>query len=158
MVFQCVVSLDQHGNNAVFNRTLKAARLHHCRLGGAGTAGLRRASEWFVANSPSEELKIENSFCLAAKCLCSSPLCVQLEQPTAILSLVPPPVFAACPCVFPPKSTGSCWGRFAGPTVGNSFSAFIVSLQLVLCSNTGDNTHNSRGGGQVVSNPLKFPF
>lgn len=28
--------------------------------------------------------------------------------------MVPPPVFAAFPCVFPPRSRGSCWERFAG--------------------------------------------
>lgn len=86
----------------------------------------------------------------------SSSLCVQLEQLTAVFSLVPPPVFAAFPCVFPPQSTGSCCGRLAGLTTRMNFLLLLWHCSLC-CVQTRVTTPT---GGEVLglmSNPLKFP-
>lgn len=79
MVLKCTVSLDQYGNNAVFNRTLKAARFPHSRLERAGIARLWRTNEWLVANSPNVEIKNRKiPFAMLQNDSESLSLCVQL--------------------------------------------------------------------------------
>lgn len=147
-----MVNLNQHGNNALFNRTLKAARFLHSRIGRAGTARLQSASEWLVANNPNVGIK-NSKFHLPGlhSASESSSLCVQLWQLTALSARCP----QQCLLPFPVCSLHSPRGRFAGLTMRINFLLLSCHWSLCCVQTQVTTPTGGRGGGFDVKNPIE---